>query len=102
MGLREVRPRGARGLRPGASRAWGRDWAQTELTEPSAGRASTSRNSGRYHGIEPDLWWFDPDDDHGVLELHERLTAGVGLELHVLVQSDGSGTLAWSPTPVRG
>jgi hypothetical protein len=37
-----------------------------------------------------------------VLELHERLTAGVGLELHVLVQSDGSGTLAWSPTPVRG
>jgi hypothetical protein len=38
--------------------------------------------------METDLTWFDLAPQHGVLDLHERLTAGIGLELHIVVCSD--------------
>ncbi len=38
--------------------------------------------------------WFDLDEDHGVLELDEHLTGGVGLELH-LAYASRWGWLAW-------
>lgn len=44
--------------------------------------------------MEPDLTWFDLTPDHGVLELHEHLTDGIGLELHVVMCAD-SATFAW-------
>ena len=42
----------------------------------------------------PDAQWFDLDDDHGVLELHERVAEGVGLELHV-AHTLRFGLIAW-------
>ena len=40
--------------------------------------------------------WFDLAEDHGVLELPEHLTSpGPALELHVVISSDGTGTVAW-------
>jgi hypothetical protein len=44
--------------------------------------------------MEAAITWFDLAPFHRVLELHERLTAGIGLELHVVVCSDGAGTFA--------
>lgn len=49
-----------------------------------------------------DAQWFDLTPDHGVLELHEHLTAGVGLELHVVLCGDGIGTFAWWVTDDGG
>lgn len=49
--------------------------------------------SGRRGGIATSNW-FDLDEDHGVLEFHEYLTGGVGLELH-LVHTPHWGWLAW-------
>lgn len=38
-----------------------------------------------------DATWFDLSPGHGVLELHERVTApGPALELHVIEVRDGS------------
>jgi hypothetical protein len=45
-------------------------------------------------GMDPDLVWFDLAPNHGVLEFHERLTAGIGLELHVMVCADDR-IVAW-------
>lgn len=39
--------------------------------------------------------WFELEPDHGVLELDERLTCGVGFELHVVVDSETDDTIAW-------
>ena len=40
--------------------------------------------------------WHELDPDHGVLELHEALTApGPPLELHVVQDSETGGTAAW-------
>jgi hypothetical protein len=43
--------------------------------------------------MDPDLTSFDLAPNHGVLEFHERLVAGIGLELHV-VRADNM-TFAW-------
>jgi hypothetical protein len=45
--------------------------------------------------MEPDLVVHALARDHFVVELHERLTADLGLDLHLVIGSDGSGTLAW-------
>ena len=46
--------------------------------------------------MDPHLDWHDLSPDHGVLELHERLTApGPPLELHVVRDSETGGTAAW-------
>ncbi|MGO8993893.1 MAG: hypothetical protein ACLQVI_11230 [Polyangiaceae bacterium] len=46
--------------------------------------------------MAPHLFWHDIDTDHGVLELHEALTApGPPLELHVVTDSETGGTAAW-------
>jgi hypothetical protein len=39
--------------------------------------------------------WFDLTPDHGVLELHDRLTAGIGLEPHIVVCSDDTNFAWW-------
>ena len=46
--------------------------------------------------MDPHLVWHDLDPNHGVLELHETLTApGPLLELHVVTDSETCVTAAW-------
>jgi len=39
--------------------------------------------------------WFDLEEDHGVLELHERTFGGIGLELHIVIDSETGDAIAW-------
>ena len=39
--------------------------------------------------------WFDLEPDHGVLEFDERLTYGVGFELHIVIDSEAGDSIAW-------
>ena len=39
--------------------------------------------------------WHDLTWDHGVLELHEHLSAGIGLELHLVVLDPDDTSWAW-------
>lgn len=46
--------------------------------------------------MDRSLSWFDLATDHGVLELHEALTApGPVLELHVVQDAETGATIAW-------
>ena len=61
-----------------------------------AEKEATSLCSGRQAGMTTsDAQWFDLAEDHGVLELHERFTCGVGLELHLVTDSETGETIAW-------
>ena len=42
-----------------------------------------------------DAQWFDLAEDHGVLELHERVAGGTGLELHLVVDHETDDSIAW-------
>jgi hypothetical protein len=47
----------------------------------------------------PIFTWHDLHPDHGVLELHEHCTPlGLALELHVVVDPEHGGSLAWWQT----
>ena len=48
---------------------------------------------GRWEGMGDQIW-FDLGETHAVLEF-DASPEGRALELHVVVQSDGSGTVAW-------
>lgn len=39
--------------------------------------------------------WLDLEEDHGVLEFDERLTCGVGFELHVVIDSETGDSIVW-------
>jgi hypothetical protein len=46
--------------------------------------------------MDPHLVWHDLAPDHGVLELHEALTApGLPPELHVVTDCETGSTAAW-------
>jgi hypothetical protein len=46
--------------------------------------------------MHPSLVWHDLQPNHGVLELHERLTdPGPPLELHVVLDAETGRTAAW-------
>jgi hypothetical protein len=46
--------------------------------------------------MHPRLVWHDLAPDHGVLELHEELTApGPALELHVVTDTATGAAAAW-------
>jgi hypothetical protein len=46
--------------------------------------------------MDPHLDWYEISPDHGVLQLHERLTApGPPLELHIVHDPKTGATAAW-------
>lgn len=45
--------------------------------------------------MDTPITWYDLTPDHGALEIPEQASGGIGLELHVVICTDGTGTFAW-------